>query len=198
MSTSNTLLPRIDPSNEDCPTRDDLFEILANRRRRYAIHYLQLKERAVELGTLAEQLAAWENVTPVEAVTSMERKCTYTSLQQRHLPKMDEAGFVEFDQRNGLVEPTDALSDLDVYTEVVRGGGFPWSHYYAGLSAVTGAVMAAVWAGVLPFVLLPAEAWGVFCVTTFAVSAAAHVYATRRMKLGGPTVPPELEEAEVS
>lgn len=198
MSTKHSIFSGGPATDEGVPTRDDLFEILANRRRRYAIHYLQLKERAVELGTLAEQLAAWENVTPVEAVTSKERKRAYTSLQQRHLPKMDEAGLVDFDERRGTIEPSEALTNLDVYTEVVRGNEFPWSHYYAAISAITGAIMAAVWAGVFPFDALPAEAWGVFSVTVFAVSSVAHVYSTRRMKLGGSALPPEHDDAEVS
>jgi hypothetical protein len=182
------------PSDPHVPTLEELYETLANRRRRFAIHYLQYHEKPVPLGTLAEQLAAWEHGSTVEAVTSKQRKATYTSLQQRHLPKMDAAGLVEFDRRQGLVTPTDALSEMNIYTEIVSGREFPWSHYYLGLSAVVAAVVAAVWAGVYPFTLLPSVAWQVLCVTAFAASSLVHVYLTRRMKLGNDVEPPELRD----
>lgn len=62
-------------------SRDTLYEMLANRRRRYDIHYLQRHERQVELGTLAERVAAWEHETDTDRITSAQRKSAYTALQ---------------------------------------------------------------------------------------------------------------------
>jgi hypothetical protein len=174
------------------PTRDDIYEILSNPRRRYAVHYLQFHEEPVELGTLAEQLAAWECDTTVRNVTSTQRKRTYTALQQEHLPKMDRVGIVEFERRDGIIKPAEPLSDIEIYTEVISGWNFPWSDYYLGLSAVTAALLTAAALDIVPFGLFPDIGWAVFCVTAFAVSAFAHAYITRRMKLGKSPNPPEL------
>lgn len=175
-----------------------VYEMLSNRRRRYVVHFLQYHEGtgggAVELGTLAEHIAAWEEGIEIERITAKQRKKVYTALQQRHLPQMDEAGLVAFDSRAGTVTATGALSEVDVYAEVVPAGDFPWSQYYLGLSVVTAALLGAVWMGVPVLSALPDIAWGVFCVTALMVSSLVHVYMTRGMKLGTGERPPEVEE----
>ena len=89
------------------------------------IHLLQYRDESMELGPLAERVAAWEYETDPERVTSQQRKTVYTALQQRHLPRMDEAELLTFDSRAGTVAPANTLSDLDIYTEVVPAGDFP-------------------------------------------------------------------------
>lgn len=170
-----------------------MYEMLSNQRRRYTIHYLKEREESVKLGTLAEQIGAWEQDTEPHQLSSADRKTVYTALQQRHLPKMDEAEIVAFDKRSGTIEPTDGLDDVDIYTEVVPSGEFPWSHYYLGLSAITLALLSAVWAGVYPLTVLPDIAWAVFCATALTVSSVVHALLTREMKLGETTQLPEQE-----
>ena len=161
--------------------RDELYGILANRRRRYVIHALKRGEGPLEIGPLARRMAAWERDKSIEAVTSDERKSAYTALQQRHLPRMAEAGLVEFDRRAGVVRRAHRLSSLDVYAEVVPGTDVPWSHYYLGLAGVLAVVVACGASGVTG---LPSIAWGAFCVAALTVSAAVHAYATRENRLG--------------
>jgi hypothetical protein len=177
---------------EDQPdiSRDTVYKMLANRRRRYTIHYLKEQGGSVPLGLLAEQVGAWEQDTHPDELSSSERKTVYTALQQRHLPKMDDAGMLEFDKRAGVIEPTESLEDIDIYAEIVEGGEFPWSQYYLGLSMISVALMIAVWANVAPLIMLPDIAWGVFCAVAFTVSAVSHVVATREMKLGAASEPP--------
>jgi hypothetical protein len=165
--------------------------MLANRRRRYVLHYLQYRDDPVELGRLAEQVGAWEYDVDRDDLPADRRKNVYTALQQRHLPKLDDAGLVSFDSRGGTVAPTGALAEVDIYTEVVGDGEFPWNQYYLGLAGVTTALMLAVWADVEPLVFLPDVAWGIFCTTAFVVSASFHAVAAREMKLGADQRPPE-------
>ena len=178
-------------------SENELFEVLANRRRRYALHALKRDAEGggetVDLGTLAEQVAAWENDVELQEVSYDERKRVYTALQQSHLPKMDEAGIVSFNKDRGVVEPTPAMEDVEIYMDVIHGNEIPWSEYYLGLSVVSAALYAAVWMGVYPFTLLPDLSWGVFIVVAFLVSALAHRYYTSEMRLGAGEVPPELE-----
>jgi hypothetical protein len=174
-------------------SEDEMFEMLANRRRRYTIHYLKEREEQVDLGTLAEHVGAWEYDTTADQLSAAERKTVYTALQQRHLPKMDDAGIIDFDKRAGTVRPTEALTDLEIYAEVVGSGEFPWNQYYLGLSIGMVAVMVAVWANVYPLVLLPDIAWGFFAAVAFTFSAIAHVVVSRDMKLGFTEDPPEVK-----
>jgi len=176
-------------------SEDDLFNVLANQRRRFAVHLLKREaDDSVAIGDMAEQIAAWENGIDRAEITGNERKRVYTALQQSHLPKMDEAGVVEFNKARGVVEPTPALSDVDVYMDVVEGREIPWSDYYLGLSGVAVALVGAVWLGAWPFVLLPEMAWTLAIVVAFAFSALAHKYYTAEMKVGRGEDPPEVSD----
>lgn len=170
----------------------EVFEILSNIRRRYALHYL-INNGRTNLGSLAERVAAWEYDKSPPEVSSAERKRVYCALQQSHLPKMDDAEVVEFDKRRGVVEPTDAAEELDIYLDVVRRDEIPWSEYYLGLSAVAVAFVVAVWVGVYPFVLLPEIGSAALLAVAFSLSALAHFLHARKMKLGGGGSPPGVE-----
>jgi hypothetical protein len=199
-------------------TRDEIFDVLSNSRRRYALHHLRRRAnehdgngigiangrwsgngtgagngngREVALSDLAEQVAAWETGRTVEDLSAAERKRVYTSLQQFHLPRLDEQGIVEYDHRAGVVSLGTAMADVDVYLDVVPRKDIPWSLYYLGLSAVSVVLVGGVALGVPPFDLLGPSVWGVFLATTLLVSSLVHFYDTRRMKLGASDVPPE-------
>jgi DNA-binding transcriptional ArsR family regulator len=176
-------------------SRDDVFELLSNQRRRYMLHHLKQQDEAVELGPLSEHVAAWENETAVEEISSSERKRVYTSLQQFHLPKLEDLGVVEFDQREGTVHLSERAGDLDIYLEVVEGDDIPWSQYYLGLGAVNLALLTAALVNAYPFALIPIGGWAVFSVTTVLISAIAHTYISHsEMRLGRNDRPPELED----
>lgn len=175
-------------------SEDELFDVLANQRRRFAVHLLKREgEGSVAIGDMADQIAAWENGIDTTEITGNERKRVYTALQQSHLPKMDEAGVVEFNKDRGLIEPAPALTNVDLYMDVVEGKEIPWSTYYLGLSGVAVALTGAVWLGAWPFVLLPDMAWMIAIVVAFAFSAITHKYYTAEMKVGEPEEPPELQ-----
>ena len=178
---------------DDAPTEDQVFDVLANRRRRFALHALCRAGDTVDIGTLAERIAAWENRIDPASVTSTERKRVYTALQQSHLPRMHEAGMVVFDKRAGTVDVTDAAAEIDVYLDVVRGREIPWSAYYAGLSGLGGAILLALWVGAPPIAWFSPAAWLMFVVCAFAASSVAHLYVTRGQRLGAADRPAELD-----
>ena len=181
-------------------TEDELFELLSNRRRRYILHELMWEDGRLDIGTLSQEIAACEDGVDLQEDSSSDRKRVYTALHQSHLPKLDKAGVVDFDQDRGTVEPTPTLEDVEIYMDVVRGREIPWSDYYLGLTGVAGLVVAASTLNVGPFAALPSSAWGVFLIVTFGVSAIAHRYYARRNRLGiagdPPTSDVELEYRE--
>ncbi len=130
-------------TDQDEQSREgEIFDLLSNQRRRYTIHYCKREGEAVTLGDLAEHVAAWELDKEVEAITSAERKRVYTSLQQTHLPTLERADMIEFDDRT--IELTDEAAELDVYLDIVPGDSVPWGVYYLGLTAVGLIVMGGV------------------------------------------------------
>lgn len=167
------------------------FELLSNHRRRYAWHHCKQVGKEVTLGALAEQVAAWENGKSVAEITSAERKRVYTSLQQTHLPKLDEADVIRFE--DGAVELGERSDELEVYVDVVEGDDIPWSEYYLGLTAVCGALIAAVWltGGTAVFGGL---GWATVVVIAFALSALGHHVTNRRQRIGSDGLPPELHD----
>ena len=175
------------------PSEDDLFEVLSNRRRRFVVHALKREDAPTEIGDIAEQVAAWEYDTGVDQVSYDERKRVYTALQQSHLPKMDDVGVVEYDKSRGIVEPTGALEDVEIYMDIVQGNEIPWSKYYLGLAGLGVSLMIAVWANAWPFVLLPDAAWGTAITAALSVSAIAHTYYSSELRIGETERPPELE-----
>jgi len=103
-------------------SEDELFDVLSNQRRRFAVHLLKREaDDSIAIGDMAEQIAAWENGIETAEITGTERKRVYTALQQSHLPKMDKAGVVDFNKNRGIVEPMPAMTDVDVYMDVVEG-----------------------------------------------------------------------------
>ncbi len=90
-------------------TRDDLFEALDNRRRRYTIHYLQEcgDDGPVDLSEISTQVAAWELDEDPGQIAYSDRKNVHTALYQFHAPKLDNLGLVDYNKRKGTVELTE-------------------------------------------------------------------------------------------
>jgi hypothetical protein len=180
-----------DDSAESLP-KGEIFELLRNQRRRYVLQYLKQDERPVELGDLAQQIAAWEYETTLEGVTPEQRKRVYTTLQQTHLPKMDTAGILRFDSDRGVIEGTDRTRDISVYLEIVPGREFAWRELYLSLGAISCALVAALWLEIYPLATVSNLTWAAVIAATFTVTAAAHIYHERNMRLGHGDQPPEL------
>lgn len=178
---------------DESPRIDDLYDVFANRRRRYALHYLKQANGEVDFGELAEQIAAWERDKARREVTSNERKYAYSALQQRHLPKMHDLGLVEYDKRAGSVEPTPVLDDIEVYAEIVEAGNVPWGVYFPVLAGLHAVLLALVGLDVTPLMVFSDFEWALLFVSSFVVSSLVFLYDTRQMKLGRSTAPPEVE-----
>lgn len=158
-------------------TRDEIFEVLSNQRRRYAFHYLRQHEGdTVDVSNVAEQIAAWENGKAVDSLTAAERKRVKTALHQFHLPKMDDLRFLEYDSRRGEVQLSEEFSDVEIYLDIVPGLDVPWGYYYLGLSGIQLLLVTSAWAGVPLLADVPWLSWVLFIMVVYAVSAAVHAY----------------------
>ncbi len=176
---------------------EDVYEVLSNRRRRYAIHYLKQTEGSVDVSTLAEQVAAWENGKPISGLDSQERKRVYISLYQSHLPTLEKRGLIVYDAERGLVKLTGALADADIYLEVVAGRNIPWSYFYLGLSLVSGFLVALTYYEVGVLADVSAVTIGGVITVLFATSAVFQTLRTGRMQLGDEGPPPGIRTEDV-
>lgn len=123
---------------------DLVFEILKNSRRREVIHYLRDHEadERVSLGELAEHVAAIENDTTTDQLTSSQRKRVYVGLYQCHLPKMDDMGVVDFNQDRGHVALAPQSACLTEYLDRPTAEvGTRWYRYYSAISTVGIAIL---------------------------------------------------------
>lgn len=111
---------------------DQLFEILKNSRRRLTLQYLEDNDGTATLSELAEHIAAIENDTTVQAISSSQRKRVYVGLYQCHLPKMDDTDVIDFDQNRGTIEIGPNADQLQPYLE--KPEKRDWSKVYLTLS----------------------------------------------------------------
>jgi len=181
---SATIPPLEDDDGEEL-SYDECFDLLSSYRRRYTLHYLEQNGEEASISDLSEQVAAWENEKSMQEVSYNERKRVYTSLQQVHLPRMDEVGVVEFDENQGTVETGPAAEKLDIYLDVVTDRDVPWSVLYVGIAVTNAGLFGAGLAGAPVLAQIDPTGWAVFAVTTFLVVSLTHAYLARtEMHLG--------------
>ncbi|SDG02597.1 hypothetical protein SAMN04488067_1137 [Halorubrum xinjiangense] len=171
-------------SEENGPSRDEVFTALSNRRRRNVITYLKEHGDDARVRDIAEQLAAWENDLDVNEVTYKQRKRVYTALHQSHLPKLAASGFIDYESDRGIVSLTEESRRLDVYLEVVSENEILWSEYYVGLAVVCGLLGGAAAIGTVPFASVSGYAYSVLFAALFGVSGLIHRTVTRRNRIG--------------
>lgn len=156
---------------------DDIYHLLQTKRRRDVLRYLRDADGPVRMRELAEQVAAWEQGTNVEQLSSDERQRVYISLYQSHLPKLDNHGIVDYDKDRGLVEPTALTPRLDPFIEGVGESGStdPWPRRYAATVALCGLVLGTIAAGIAP---LSGFAGAVLVLGAFAIATSVHAWST--------------------
>jgi len=137
--------PAAGQDDADALSLDLVFEILKNSRRREVINYLREHDdrERIALGELAEHVAAIENDTTTDALTSSQRKRVYVGLYQCHLPKMDDMGVVDFNQDRGHVA---LAANVDLLTEYLdrpaEDDTVDWYRYYGVISLIGVAITA--------------------------------------------------------
>ncbi|RQH00066.1 DUF7344 domain-containing protein [Natrarchaeobius oligotrophus] len=94
-------------SAETTPSLDLVFNLLANERRRYALYFLYEQQDGVAtVEEVTDNVAAFENrSTGPEPQSDLEeqKRQIQTELRHVHLPKLEDAGILEHDQRSETV-----------------------------------------------------------------------------------------------
>lgn len=96
-------------------------DLLATPRRSRIMDVLD-ERGAVSLTALADILAE-DEAGP--GYKTADRKRVYVGIYQTHLPRMDSAGVVEFDDDRGIVLTGDRFAELRAFQERARGSHDP-------------------------------------------------------------------------
>lgn len=111
MTSRDQGLPELDGPPDGVAT-DALFDILSESRRRFVLACLHEYATPIPLADVGDELATWEHEAPLTEVPEDDVAAIYMSLYHVHVPKMADAGLVEYSQEQDLVTLTDAGEQL--------------------------------------------------------------------------------------
>jgi len=155
----------------------DIHDVLRNDRRRMVLEHLGDAEGAVSARDLSEAIAAREagSDPPPRDV----RRSVYISLQQTHLPKLDDLDVVDYDDAERAVRPGDNAAAVGVYMEVVPRYGLSFAEFHAGLAVLGGLLVVAADVGVPVLSSVSAGAWALAAFGAVAASGLYRAYSQR-------------------
>lgn len=101
------------PTDRGLPL-DSIHQLLSARRRRYALYCLYLNENPVRLSEVADQVTDWEQHGPS---SPEDRTRTYVNLYHNQVPRLDDAGVVDYHRDDQTVELGANAPQLRPYLE---------------------------------------------------------------------------------
>lgn len=101
--------PQLDVESPAVTDDADAWDLLRNRRRRQVIVAVANTDDGETTTTreVAERIAAYENDKPVSELSSTEYKRIRIGIYQEHLPRLDDAGIIDYDQSRNTIEATE-------------------------------------------------------------------------------------------
>lgn len=93
-----------------------LLSLLGNERRYACLHYLlSVDEEVISVREMATELA--DELTDEPPASENFENSVYISLCQTHLPKLEAAGLIEYDENAKSVSPGPSFPTLERYVE---------------------------------------------------------------------------------
>jgi hypothetical protein len=113
MGSDSPEMPNIDTeaNGDEEDELDVTLELLADRRRRYALYYLREQEGGIEVDELARRIAERDDRTRARNHDQIQ-----TELHHKHLPKMEAANVVERDA--DAIRLGRSASSLEPYLDI--------------------------------------------------------------------------------
>ena len=170
----------VEPAEDDRATdlgEGDIHEVLRNDRRRMVLEALGDADEAVTARELSEAIAARE--TGDDPPPRDVRQSVYVSLQQTHLPKLDDLGIVDYDDATKAVRPGRNASEVGVYMEVVPKYGLSYGEYYGALAVLGALLVVASRVGVPGAGAFAPSTWALVVFSAVLASAVYQTYTQR-------------------
>lgn len=99
------LLEWISQRDERPEEISDSLSILASERRRHVLTIVDEHGEPLALADVADEVAIRESGRPLTELSAQRVARVYTSLYHDHLPRLQDAGLLEYDQNRDLVAP---------------------------------------------------------------------------------------------
>ena len=99
---------------------DQIFEVLSEERRRYALYYLEQKETAIPVEELIEQVAEWEAGRPAESIPDEKFDRIGIEFYHHELPKATDLQYVRYNPDEGLVELTGLPPEVGAIISIAK------------------------------------------------------------------------------
>lgn len=96
----------------DVDFEDEVYEVLGSPRRRLVLGYLAALDEPAHLHELSRAIAAFESDVPPEDVGRDGIQRIYVSLYQTHIPTLEAAGLVEYDDQERFVHLLDCPDEM--------------------------------------------------------------------------------------
>lgn len=137
-------------STRDCDLPEtEIFEILSNERRRFILSYLERQDGVATLEELSNALGAREYDVPPEELNNTQYRRLYVSIYQTHIPRLEDAGVLEYDSDSGRVTLTDCAPQAIRYLSVSTEQTISWESLYLALAVVSIGLSAVSLAGIV-------------------------------------------------
>jgi hypothetical protein len=102
------MLDWLDRRPESAAAIDDGLELLADERRRLLVDVMRTYGEELTLPDAAEEVAVREHGCQVTELSAELVANVYISLYHDHMPRLVEAGLLDYDQERDLVIPVEA------------------------------------------------------------------------------------------
>lgn len=160
-------------------SQNEAYDLLSNPRRRFVISHLRKHGDPMSVSDLSDAVAAWENDAPVGELTDRQVKRVYVSLYQTHLPKLRDAGLLDYDQEAGVVSATSAVNELDSYMPESKQTDRRWPLVYVIVAATALALYLSMTLTGVGESNIATELFGLLVLGVFAAVAVSHYYSQR-------------------
>lgn len=112
---------RTDETPKSELSKDQMFDVLRNSRRRAVISCLRARGGELSVKEISRCVAATEYDVPDSELSSEQYKRVYTGLYQCHLGRMEELGVIDFDTETNSVRLCEVASQLEPYLDDETG-----------------------------------------------------------------------------
>lgn len=99
---------------------NEVFDLLREDRRRYALYYLERADGKVPIEELARRIREWEEDPSSYELPRDESEEVRILLEHTDLPKIEEADSIEYRRENDEIAIYDAASEFEIVLSVAR------------------------------------------------------------------------------
>ncbi|USZ73073.1 DUF7344 domain-containing protein [Natronosalvus halobius] len=99
---------------------DEVFELLKDQRRRYALYYLYEKDGPVAVSELVKAIEKWEADPPKTSGRLDRFEEIALELKHHHLPKSAEVDFVQYDKEQEVIQVQGSPEEFDALLTIAK------------------------------------------------------------------------------